>query len=115
VPEIISIREVCDRYGLSDKTVRRKIKAGELPAYRVGERLYKLDAGQVEAALLQPANHQADIAAAVDRVLAAWPALTDEQLDRIAALLRVGDSAADRQAAVQARLAELDGGGDNAA
>jgi excisionase family DNA binding protein len=98
VPEYISVREVCDRYGLSDKTVRRKIKAGELPAYRVGERIYKLDAGQVEAALLQPANHQADVAAAVERVLAAWPALTDEQLERIGALLRVGSGGGDHAA-----------------
>jgi excisionase family DNA binding protein len=114
VPELISIREVCDRYGLSDKTVRRKIKAGELPAYRVGERLYKLDADQVEATLLQPANHQGDVAAAVDKVLAAWPALTDEQLERIGALLRMG-APVERRAAVQARIAELDGGGGNAA
>jgi excisionase family DNA binding protein len=93
VPKLISIRDVCDRYGLSDKTVRRKIKAGELPAYRIGNRLYKLDADQVEETLLRPANHQADIAAAVDKVLAGWPDLTDEQLERIAALLRVGGAA----------------------
>ena len=105
MPELISIRDVCDRYGLSDKTVRRKIKAGELPAFRVGARLYKLDADQVEATLLQPANHQTDIAAAVDKVLAAWPALTDEQLERIGALLR--------PFAVQDN--DRNGGGDNAA
>jgi excisionase family DNA binding protein len=91
--KFVSVREVCDRYGLSDKTIRRKIKNGELNAYRVGPRLIKLDAEQVEAALLRPASQHSDLASAVSQVLATWPPLTDEQLDRIAALLRAGSSA----------------------
>ena len=87
---LVSIREVCDRYGLSDKTIRRKIKGGELDAYRVGPRLIKLDAEQVEAALLRPASKPNDIASAVAQMLATWPPLSDEQLDRIAAILRAG-------------------------
>jgi excisionase family DNA binding protein len=89
VPRLVSIREISDDYGLSDKTIRRKIKSGELSAYRVGSRLLKLDAEQVEAALLRPMNNDG-IAAPVEKMVADWPPLTDEQIDRIAALLRVG-------------------------
>jgi excisionase family DNA binding protein len=93
--KLITIRNVCDRYGLSDKTIRRKIKAGELQAYRVGERLIKLDAAQVEATLMRPATPAATSAEAADRVaayieklLAEAPKLTDQQRTALAELLR---------------------------
>ena len=88
--KLITVRDVCDRYGLSDKTIRCKIKTGQLTAYRVGERLIKLDADQVEAALLHPVDEPNNIENAVAKVIAEWPPLTDAQLDRIAALLRAG-------------------------
>lgn len=56
MPDFITVRQVCDRYGLSDTTVRRLIQSGDLPAYRLGPRLIKLDPAEVEAALLQPAH-----------------------------------------------------------
>lgn len=89
--KLLSIREACSRYGLSDKTIRRRIADGTLTAYRCGPRLIKLDADQVEAALIQPANDaHDDIESAVARIVAAAPALSDAQRDRIAALLRAG-------------------------
>ena len=97
--KLISIREVCDHYGLSDKTIRRKIKTGDLTAYRVGPRLLKLDAEQVQAALLRRPANANDIASAVDKVLAGWPELTDAQLDRVAALLRAGSRGGGNDAA----------------
>jgi hypothetical protein len=60
--------------------------------------------------------HAERLAERVAQVVAELPPLTVEQRERIATLLRpfaVPDN--DRQAAVQARLAELDGGGNNAA
>ena len=52
----------------------------------------------------------------VSRVIAEAPPLSDEQLSRIAALLRAGGGVpTGRQAAVHARLTQLDGGGGNAA
>jgi excisionase family DNA binding protein len=94
---LISIREVCDRFGLSDKTIRRKIKDGTLVAYRCGERLIKLDADQVEGVLLRPVGGRSDetIQSAVATVVAAAPPLTAEQRDRIAAILRGGSSGGD--------------------
>lgn len=89
--ELLSIRDVCDRYGLSEKTVRRKIKAGLLDAYRCGPRLLKLDAAEVEAALMHPVASDAnDIEAAITRIVAAAPPLTADQRSRISTLLRTG-------------------------
>jgi hypothetical protein len=53
----------------------------------------------------------------VSRVIAAAPPLSDEQLSRIAALLRAGavTPLPNRESVVRARLVSLDGGGDDAA
>ena len=125
---LTTIRDVCEQYGLSDKTVRRKIKTGELTAYRCGPRLLKLDADQVEATLMRPVGQpvRSGVEEHVSRVIAEWPRLTDEARGRIAALLTAGasppgtntppagpggtTSPTNRKAAVQARIAELDGG-----
>lgn len=89
MPEnLVTIRDVCDRYGLSDKTVRRKIKSGQLTAYKVGERKIVLDANQVEAALMRPANDGNDTASYIAKVLVEAPPLSDEQRCRLAELLR---------------------------
>jgi excisionase family DNA binding protein len=93
--KLISIREVCDQYGLSDKTVRRKIKTGELDAYRCGPRLIKLDPDQVDATLLTPVTATGSaVEAAIERIVAAATPLSDEQRNRIAALLRTGSGGA---------------------
>lgn len=47
----LTVSEVAERYGLSTKTVRRYVASGTLPARRVGPRLIRLDADEVEAAL----------------------------------------------------------------
>jgi hypothetical protein len=33
-PELLTVREVADRLKLSEKSVRRRIASGEVPAYR---------------------------------------------------------------------------------
>jgi excisionase family DNA binding protein len=47
----ITVRDVCSTYGLSERTVRRYLAEGLLTATRVGPRLIRLDAEQVERAL----------------------------------------------------------------
>jgi excisionase family DNA binding protein len=91
----VAVRDVSLQYGVSEQTVRRKIKKGELFAYRCGPRLIKLDADQVEAAMLRPATpaatnvEAADRAAAyIEKLLAEAPELTDEQRSKLAELLR---------------------------
>jgi excisionase family DNA binding protein len=113
--KLLSVREICDEYGLSDKTVRRKIKNGDLPAYRCGPRLLKLDPEQVEAALMRPVR-AADrdwayeqLAEHAAKVVADWPKPTDEQLAKVAAILRLGGDHVGRKAVVDARISELDG------
>lgn len=48
-----SVAECADEFGLSTKTVRRRIADGTVPAYRVG-RLIKIDLDAAAAALLRP-------------------------------------------------------------
>lgn len=52
---LISIREFAVQNAISEKTVRRGIAAGRLPAYRVGSSI-RLDACAAQAAMLQPMN-----------------------------------------------------------
>lgn len=89
---LITVREVCSQYGLSDSTIRRHIRSGQLPAYRIGPRLIKLNPADVEAVLLRPAptrrDAAADIESFIERTLAAAPPLTDHQRNRLAGLLR---------------------------
>jgi excisionase family DNA binding protein len=37
-PQLLTVREVADRLKLSEKSVRRRIAGGELPAVRLGGR-----------------------------------------------------------------------------
>jgi len=39
MPQLLSIAETADRLGVSPKTVRRQIAAGDLPAHRIGRRV----------------------------------------------------------------------------
>jgi excisionase family DNA binding protein len=41
-PQLLTVREVADRLKLSEKSVRRRIASGELPAVRLGGRGTKL-------------------------------------------------------------------------
>jgi hypothetical protein len=55
------------------------------------------------------------IADYIERVLAAAPPLRDDQRTRLGELLRPARQTPDRNAVVQSRIAELDGGGVDAA
>jgi excisionase family DNA binding protein len=48
----ITVAEVVREYRLGERTVRRYIASGRLTAYRVGPRLIRLDADQVERELI---------------------------------------------------------------
>ncbi|WP_328435746.1 helix-turn-helix domain-containing protein [Nocardia puris] len=50
--ELLTVAEVAERYGVSTRTVRNWVDSGHVPAYRIGPRLIKLDAVEVDAALL---------------------------------------------------------------
>lgn len=44
-----TLREAADRLGVSEKTLRRRIAEGSLTAYRMGPRLIRLRAADVDA------------------------------------------------------------------
>lgn len=47
-PELIGLQEAADRCGVCYRTIRRYIAAGHLNAVRVGPRLLKIDAAELE-------------------------------------------------------------------
>ena len=50
--KFVSERQVADAYGISVRSVHRYINSGRLKAYRVGPKLIRLDADEVERALI---------------------------------------------------------------
>lgn len=52
--EYLSLQEAADRWGVSSKTVRRRIAEGKLAAYRSG-RIIRLRVADVDA-MMQPVN-----------------------------------------------------------
>lgn len=73
----LSIREVCDRFGLDYKTIWRQIQAGELPASRVGRGAWRISADDLDAYIsrrrpatggVMPSSSQAQAALATDRI-----------------------------------------------
>ena len=49
----IDQRQAADYLGITDRTLRRMIAAGKLPAYRLGPRLLRIDVADLDA-LLRP-------------------------------------------------------------
>jgi excisionase family DNA binding protein len=47
-PELISLQDAADRCGVCYRTIRRYVAAGRLDAVRVGPRLLKVDAADLE-------------------------------------------------------------------
>ncbi len=50
-PQWLSIAQAAERIGVARITIRRRIAAGDLTAYRAGSRLIRLDAGEVDGLL----------------------------------------------------------------
>lgn len=52
-PELMTLTEVADRFGVHYRTVRRWVSEGRINAVRIGPKLLKVDANNV-AALMKP-------------------------------------------------------------
>jgi excisionase family DNA binding protein len=50
--KFISARQVAQTYGISTRTILRYLSEGRLKGYRVGPKLIRLDADEVERALV---------------------------------------------------------------
>jgi excisionase family DNA binding protein len=57
LPTLVSVSQIAEATGLSNKTVRRLIAAGKLPAIRLGPRSLRVERDAV-LALLQPTGGQ---------------------------------------------------------
>ena len=107
----VGIPEAATYLDVDHKTVRRLISGGELPAYRLGNRVIKVKISDLESVLTPIGDTAEDrINSYIKKVLAGAPPLSDEQRTRLAELLRPARQAVDRQALVAERIAELDGG-----
>jgi excisionase family DNA binding protein len=46
---LISINQAADRLGVNPRTIRRMVSRGQLTAYRVGNKIVRLDSDDVDA------------------------------------------------------------------
>jgi excisionase family DNA binding protein len=83
----ISIREYAELNGVCESTVKRAIREGKIPAYRVGK------SRRIPLSHLEQLQRNDPIEAEIERIVSAAPPLTDDQRNRIAALLRTGGAA----------------------
>lgn len=47
----ISIHQLAGKFGVSDRTVRRWVRAGQIPFYRLSARLFRFKVPEVDAAV----------------------------------------------------------------
>lgn len=89
-PERYTPAEAAKYLGVHDRTIRRHIREGRLPAQRVGDRLLKIKRDDLDALLKEvtPTPPADPIREAALRVVSEAPKLTAEQLDKICNLLR---------------------------
>ena len=91
-PEHLTLSEAANRGFGGYSTLRKKVASGELPAERIGRR-YVIRQSDLEA-LLVPAvgrpSESTSINAAIDRIVAAAPRLSNAQRDRLASVLGGG-------------------------
>jgi excisionase family DNA binding protein len=55
--QMISMDTAADNLGVSKRTIRRLIESGDLPAYKIGGKIVRVDADDV-AKLLKPIDPQ---------------------------------------------------------
>jgi len=58
--EKLLVRQVAAKYGMSERTVHKYISDGRLDAYKIGPKIVRLDADEVEAALITPHRPKSD-------------------------------------------------------
>ena len=55
-PNLVGVAEAAQRYRISTKTLRRMIDDGEIPAYRIGRKIIRLDVEQLDREFLTVAS-----------------------------------------------------------
>lgn len=80
--QLVPLRAIAEMLGVHDKTVRKWIAAGRIPAYRVAGHILRLDPQEVTEALLRPTTstvHPAREAAAARKAAAAPAPMTEAE------------------------------------
>ena len=95
--KLITVSAAAAEYSVTAKTIRQWIAEGRLPAIRLGPRSIRIDPADLER-LAQPRG-PASAPDTVQRIakLVENSQLTDDQIDRLAAMLRSGGAAGGRQ------------------
>ena len=81
--KFLSLREAANLGYAGYSTLRKYIADGKLPAHRLGRRI-RLRQSDLDALLVPAGNSEVD--AAIQRLVAAAPQLSDEQVRRLASL-----------------------------
>jgi hypothetical protein len=84
IPRGISIREFARSQSMAEQSVRRRVGSGEIPSYKVA------GARRIPLSYIEQLQRGDPVEAAIERIVAAAPPLTDDQRNRISALLRTG-------------------------
>lgn len=98
--ELVSVRTAAQKVGVSTTTIRKYVKSGKIPGYRVGDRVFRVSLNDVTKMLLAPVGGDQTSAVAdakvgehIEKLLTEAPPLCDEQRARIAALITAGGGA----------------------
>lgn len=83
----VTVAQAAARLGVHDRTVRRYIREGILPAERVGPRLLRIKVADLDR-FGEEVTPTDPIREAAVRVVSEAPRLTADQLDKICTLLR---------------------------
>jgi excisionase family DNA binding protein len=80
----VSVREAAELNDVSQTLIRRLVRDGTLPSYKLGA------LRRIPLSALETLQRGGNVEAAVEAIVATAPKLTDDQRSRISTLLRVG-------------------------
>lgn len=85
--ELLTVREVAELLRVSPETVRRRVRAGDLPACKLSQRAIRIRRADLDA-ISATAPDVSALEAHIAKIVAAAPPLSPEQRDRLAVLFR---------------------------
>ncbi|GAA1276896.1 hypothetical protein GCM10009589_34180 [Arthrobacter pascens] len=81
---MLTVREAAEYLRVTPETVRRRVRSGDIPACKLGQRAVRIRRADLDN-IIAPAT---DLEAHIAGVVAAAPPLSPEQRDRLAMLFR---------------------------
>jgi excisionase family DNA binding protein len=90
--DLLTIREAAEILRLSPESVRRRVRAGTIPACKLSQRAVRIRRADLDA-IIEPAPDADSIEAHIAKIVASFPPLTPEQCARIASIMQAGGAA----------------------